>query len=84
MARTFDWNRDYIAHISAAAMQKYNERFDNELFLAATSWNNSPRANALIDEAMALCGHPRFALDPSAHWTDEELAFLNLFCEENK
>jgi hypothetical protein len=63
-----------------AAMQKYNGLYSNKFYLAATAEKTTEYANALIDEAMALCGHPRFKLS-NRRWSDAALAFLAEFTE---
>lgn len=72
---------NYYTVLGVRAMRQYNRRYNNVAFLRATS--DSERACALIDEAMALCGHPSFSINRGMRWTEEELEFLALFCEEN-
>lgn len=64
-----------------AAMRLYNARFDNRVYTRATINRNATYSNALIDDAMAICGHPSFALS-WRHWSPEAIAFLSLFAQE--
>jgi len=60
------------------AMQRYHARFDNVAFIAATEGKTSTYANALIDEALAICGHPWYGLS-HRHWSAEAQGFLKRF-----
>jgi hypothetical protein len=60
------------------AMQRYHARFDNLAFTAATKGKTSAYANALIDEALAICGHPWYGLS-RRHWSAEAVGFLRKF-----
>jgi hypothetical protein len=60
------------------AMQRYHARYDNRTFTRATQDKTSAYANALIDEALAICGHPWYGLS-HRHWTPEAVAFLRKF-----
>jgi hypothetical protein len=60
---------------------KYNKVFDPAAYLAATADSDTVRANFLIDQALALCGHPTYALDVWGNFTQEELAFLEKFVQ---
>lgn len=72
------------AMMTQAAMDKYNRLYNNSLYAAATAYevmyDQSVRSNLLLNEAMALCGHPRFALTDT-DWTDAELEFLAQFTD---
>lgn len=66
------------------AMPRYHARFDSDLYRAAVQDNGddyAERGNALIDEALALCGHPYYSASNTA-WTLAELAFLVPFTKE--
>jgi len=74
-----DLNR-HFDEMHAEAMAKYNGRYDNAIYIAATEFPGKTveRILALQEDAMALCGSPyyhRSFLD----WAPEELAFLALF-----
>jgi hypothetical protein len=60
------------------AMQRYHARYDNVAFTAATEGKTSAYANALIDEALAICGHPWYGLS-HRHWSAEAVDFLRKF-----
>ena len=60
------------------AMQRYHARFDNAAFTRATEGKTSAYANALIDEALAICGHPWYGLS-HRHWSAEAVDFLSKF-----
>lgn len=72
------------------AMKRYNARYDNVLYLAATnrvSMNLNEKVNrkdllrafALQDAAIAICGSPYERIDPAICWRPEEQAFLDKF-----
>jgi len=65
--------------MSDGAMTHYHDHFNNETYLAATEGKGVKYANALIDECMALCGHPRFNLS-NRRWSGEALDHLANFC----
>lgn len=63
---------------STLANEKYSAYFDNDLYIRAIE-NRQPRyANALLDEALALCGNPYYKLS-HRHWSEEAVAFLERF-----
>lgn len=66
------------------ATQRYNERFRNDLYLAATEGRDSDYCIALMDSAMALCGSPIHTFDNS-RWDNDGLAktFLSCFLGAN-
>ena len=65
------------------AMKKYHERYDNELYKAATDGRDPVYCNRLIDNALALSGHPDYKLD-RYEWSEEALAWLEKFVEPTK
>jgi len=60
------------------AMQRYHARFNNVAYIAATEGKSVQYANALIDEAMAICGHPYYKLS-HRRWAAEAQDFLKTF-----
>ncbi len=63
---------------SQAAMLRYYGRFDNERYRTAVEGKSVRYANALTDEALAICGHPYYKLS-RRHWAQEARAFLEHF-----
>jgi hypothetical protein len=63
---------------SKMAMLRYHSRFDNERYRTATDGKSVQYANALIDEALAICGHPWYRLS-HRHWAAEAEGFLKRF-----
>lgn len=61
-----------------SAMNKYNNNYDNDLYRKATENKSNKYANALIDEALALCGSPFFKMS-NRKWSPEAENFLNKF-----
>ena len=57
------------------ALKKYTSHFNNVLYRAATEDKPLAYANKLIDDALALCGHPEYAFS-GMNYCDEALAFL--------
>ena len=71
--------QDDIAQPQARkAMQRYHACYDNVAFIKATQGKTSLYANALIDEALAICGHPWYGLS-HRHWSAEAVGFLRKF-----
>lgn len=70
--------RDRTNYMMQAAYSKYANRFDNGLYTRATYRVGNNRANRLIDEALALCGHPSYNITYT-EWNEAELAFLVKF-----
>ena len=68
------------AMMTAEAMDKYNRCYHNPSYMAATHGKSVQYANALTDEALALCGHPRYKLS-HRRWSDEALAHLAQFTD---
>lgn len=62
------------------AMDFYHKRYGNGIYTAATEGASGDRCNALLDSAMALCGHPRLGF-VDLDWGDKELGFLALFVD---
>ena len=60
------------------AQQRYSERFDAHLYNVATARKSSVYANALIDDALAICGSPYYKLS-DRRYSAEALTFLQLF-----
>jgi hypothetical protein len=62
------------------ANTKYNKRFDNGLFTKAIQGLSVRTSNALIDEALAICGHPFYCVS-NRKWSLAAIRFLTLFDE---
>lgn len=60
------------------AQAKYNNRFDNVPYAKAIHGKSNRYANALIDDALALCGSPYYALS-KRNWGADAIEFLRLF-----
>ena len=60
------------------AMKRYHSRYNNELYRQATEGKSVEYANALIDEALALCGHPYYRLS-RRRWAAPARAYLKLY-----
>ena len=60
------------------AMLRYHNHFANDTYRKATDGKTVAYANALIDEALAICGHPWYKLS-RRHWAKLALAFLERF-----
>jgi hypothetical protein len=58
-----------------AAMRKYNERYNDDLFKRATKGKSSKYANMLLDDSIALVGSPFFQLT-NFRYCDEACEFL--------
>ena len=73
------WIRQWTQEASDMAVGRYHRRFDNDLYRKATKNRSIAFTNALIDEAMALCRHPRYK---TAHrkWSEAAEEFLAAFC----
>ena len=63
---------------SDTATVKYSSRFFAHLYNAATKGKSTEYANALIDDALALCGSPFHKLS-RRHWGEKALLFLDPF-----
>ena len=62
------------------AMNRYHKFYDNETYKAATEGKSSEYGNALIDEAMALCGAPDYKVS-NREWDEKAMAHLAKFCQ---
>lgn len=62
------------------AMDRYNERYNNRTYQAATAGKSVKYANALTGEAMALCGCPYYKLS-NRQWSEAALAHLANFVD---
>lgn len=49
---------DRLDEMHVAAGARYNERYQNSVYLIATQGKSVAYCNRLIDDAMALCGCP--------------------------
>jgi hypothetical protein len=63
---------------SRMAMLRYHSHFDNERYRTATDGKSAQYANALIDEALAICGHPWYGLS-HRRWSAAAQSFLKRF-----
>jgi hypothetical protein len=75
---------DTAIHVSLskrrrAAYDLYHERYDNNLYVAATRGKSVLYANQVIDAAMALCGHPDYTFPCYRTFCTETLEFLAAF-----
>jgi len=61
-----------------AANQWYHAHFDNDAYRRAVEGKSVAQANALTDEALALCGHPYYKLS-RRRWARPAQSFLRLF-----
>ena len=76
--------QEQVARLQArSAMQAYHGRFDNDVYRYATEGKSVEYANALIDEALAICGHPSYKLS-RRRWAQPAGAFLRLFPKEKR
>jgi hypothetical protein len=63
-----------------AAMNKYNQKFDVHFYRLAVENKSNRYANDLINEALALCGHPFYRMS-NREWSQEAQDFLAKFAE---
>jgi len=63
---------------SGRATERYHKHYNNELYREAIEGKTVTYANWLIDEALAICGHPREKLS-YRNWSPAALAFLEKF-----
>ena len=61
-----------------AAMKRYHALFANDPYKHAVEGKTVEYANALTDEALAICGHPHYMLS-RRHWAQPAQTFLKLF-----
>ena len=71
--------RQYINEGCVLAGNRYNERFDNIFYTRATKGKSTAYANTLIDEALAICRHPRYQVT-HRKWSAWAERFLAEFC----
>ena len=60
------------------AMNVYHVHYDNKLYAKAIKGKSVRYGNALIDEALALCGSPFYKLS-DRRWSAAAVAFLERF-----
>lgn len=64
------------------AMNRYHRQHHSNLFDAAIKDKSNGYANALIDEAMALCGHPWYKLS-HRRWGEKAKEYLWWFVQQD-
>lgn len=62
----------------ARASSLYNQLYNNALFVEASKGQPEDYGNALLDEALAICGHPHHKLSDTK-WDDKAFEFLRKF-----
>lgn len=67
--------------MAALAVLQYGESFNNDLYTQATAGKSVTYANALIDEALAFCGHPWHKFS-NRRWSIAALVFLAEFTKQ--
>ena len=70
-----------IRRMTDQAMAMYYARYNNTSYLTATAGKSVAYANALIDESLALCGHPCYKVS-HRKWGKAALAHLANFARE--
>lgn len=60
------------------AMNKYNHLYNNALYAKAVEGKTNRYCNDLINDAMAICGHPHYSLS-NRNWSPEALSFLQVY-----
>lgn len=70
--------KEGIGKATQVAMVRYNTRYNNDLYKTAIEGKSSRYGNALIDEALAMCGDPHYKLS-WRKWGAEARAFLAEF-----
>ena len=70
-----------IRRMAVLAFARYNGLYDNNLYTRATTGRTVVYSNALIDQALAICGHPNYRVS-FRHWGKDALAFLANFAQE--
>jgi len=63
---------------SRQAMKRYNENFNARLYNQATARKSVGYANRLIDDALAICGSPHYAIS-DRRYSKEAMTFLEAF-----
>ena len=69
--------------MNQAATARYHEYFDSQAYLAAIQHTSVAYRNALLDEALAICGSPFYKLS-RRQWSKAAQVFLMLFVTEEK
>lgn len=69
------------------AMKMYHAHYNNDLYREATRLSDGTEkavgyCNALIDEALALCGHPYYKRS-GRRWCSQAIDFLQCFARED-
>lgn len=69
------------------AMKMYHAHYNNDLYREATRLSDGTEkavgyCNALIDEALALCGHPYYKRS-DRRWCSQAIDFLQCFARED-
>ena len=75
MAKEQNWLAQFTEEY---ANKRYHQAYDNELYTVATTGKSIEYANALIDEALALCGSPYYKLS-RRQWSSNAIEFLKRF-----
>jgi len=70
-----------IRRMADLAFARYNGLYDNNLYTRATTGRTVVYSNALIDQALAICGHPHYKVS-FRRWGKDALAFLANFARE--
>lgn len=73
----------FAGHVRAmadAAVNRYHYRFNSGIYSRAALGRSVGYANRLIDEALALCGHPHYKLMRTT-WDSKAIDFLRLFVD---
>lgn len=75
---TSNWQTTAADNRHAEATAFYNRRYNNHVYQIATQGKSIKLANALLDDAMALCGSPFYKISHRA-WSETARDFLALF-----
>lgn len=70
--------RDDLDRQSYAATTTYQKHYDSALFNAVTAGKTSRYGNALIDDALAICGDPWFQMS-NRRYSQKAEDFLDIF-----
>ena len=62
------------------ALARYHALYVNDAYKLAVAGKSVEYANALIDEALAICGHPHYRLS-RRHWAEPAQTFLEGFSQ---
>jgi hypothetical protein len=63
-----------------AALERYDERFDNAHYARVTGGKSTSFCNRLIDDCLALCGSPYHSLSES-EYTPDAISYLERFAD---